>query len=442
MTAPEELLGETPFVSYAYSYPHKTSYRPLEPPRPLRDVWRDESRESLFLYLHVPFCEFRCGFCNLFTIANPATDWTQRYVDQIRREAEQVRAALPDACVARLAIGGGTPTFLGVDQLAALLQVATGVMGARPKQIPVSIEASPATATDEKLALLREFGVDRLSLGVQTFDERDSRSMGRPQKTCDVEHTITAVRATGFPVLNLDLIYGGEGQTIEAWLDSVKVAIEYQPEELYLYPLYVRALTGLGSKPNSWPDQRPLMYRKARELLLSCGYEQVSLRMFRAPQSPSQAPHDEGPVYCCQSDGMIGLGPGARSYCSTLHYSTEYAVGKSGVAAILSDYLTRQATEFSSARHGFLLDDEERQRRYLILSLLQAAGLQRSDYVARFGRDVLDDFPRLRELISSGLAEENDYLRLTTTGLEWSDAIGPWLYSSRVQRLMESYTWR
>ena len=80
--------------------------------------------------------------------------------------------------------------------------------------------------------------------------------------------------------------------------------------------------------------------------------------------------------------------------------------------------------------------------RYLDLSLLQATyDSDRSDFVARFGRDVLDDFPHLRELISSGLAEEDECLRLTTSGLEWSDAIGPWLYSSRVQRLMESYTW-
>lgn len=272
---------------------------------------------------------------------------------------------------------------------------------------------------------------------VQSFDERVSHRMGRPQRTCDVVRTIESARAVDFPVLNLDLIYGGEGQTIEDWLVTVRTAIEYRPEELYLYPLYVRELTGLGSKQRSWPDQRLTMYRKARELLLSSDYEQGSLRMFRT----RQAPHDEGPVYCCQSDGMIGLGPGARSYCTAMHYSTEYAVGRSGVAAILSDYLSRDVAEFSSVRYGFQLDDEERRRRYVILSLLQAAGLQRLDYLARFRRDVLDDFPHLRQLISSGLATESECLRLTPAGLEWSDAIGPWLYSSRVQQLMESYAW-
>ena len=437
MNVPAAFLGTTPYVAYAYSYPHKTSYRSLDPTRPLRDVWQNENQQSLFLYLHVPFCEFRCGFCNLFTFANPSGDWMKRYVAQIRCEAEQVRQAIPDATFSRLAIGGGTPTFLEVNELAALLQVATGIMGAQPKRIPVSIEASPATANSEKLSLLREFGVDRLSLGVQTFDEDDSRKIGRPQRTSDVERTIAEVRSARFPVLNLDLIYGGEGQTMPAWLDSVKAAIAYQPEEIYLYPLYIRELTGLGSKPHSWPDQRLPMYREARELLLSSGYEQVSMRMFRKPD----ASQDEGPVYCCQSDGMIGLGPGARSYCSSLHYSTEYAVGKSGVAAILTDYLARPVADFNSARYGFVLDDEERERRYLILSLLQVAGLKRSDYVTRFGRDVMEAFPELSELVSSGLVEEDESLRLTTVGLEWSDAIGPWLNSTRVRRLMENYVW-
>jgi len=88
-----------------------------------------------------------------------------------------------------------------------------------------------------------------------------------------------------------------------------------------------------------------------------------------------------------------------------------------------------------------VLDDEERDRRYLILSLLQVAGLSRSDYVTRFGRDVMEAFPELRELVSSGLVEEDESLRLTTVGLEWSDAIGPWLNSTRVRRLMENYVW-
>jgi oxygen-independent coproporphyrinogen-3 oxidase len=84
----------SPYVAYAYSYPHKTAYRPLSPPRPLSRVWADEATDALFLYLHVPFCEMRCGFCNLFTTANPRDDVAAAYVEAAIRQAAVVRAAL------------------------------------------------------------------------------------------------------------------------------------------------------------------------------------------------------------------------------------------------------------------------------------------------------------------------------------------------------------
>ena len=102
------MLRETPYAGYSYAYPHKTAYRPFPEPVPLRTLWAEENRSALFLYLHVPFCEMRCGFCNLFTTANPKANLTQVYLGALRRQAEQVRDALGEASFARLAIGGGS----------------------------------------------------------------------------------------------------------------------------------------------------------------------------------------------------------------------------------------------------------------------------------------------------------------------------------------------
>ena len=104
----DQLLAGSPYVAYSYAYPHKTAYRPLPQPIPLRDVWRDEAQDSLFLYLHVPFCEYRCGFCNLFTLSQPEESLTTRYLAAIEREANAVCEALDEPQFARLAIGGGT----------------------------------------------------------------------------------------------------------------------------------------------------------------------------------------------------------------------------------------------------------------------------------------------------------------------------------------------
>src|SRR5262245_1370337 len=124
MASLAELLRAAPYVSYTYAYPHKTAYRPFPEPLRLDALWAQENRRSLFLYLHVPFCEMRCGFCNLFTTVNPAASLTDGYLDAIERQARRVRAALNDATIARMALGGGTPTFLGVDQLRRLFNLA------------------------------------------------------------------------------------------------------------------------------------------------------------------------------------------------------------------------------------------------------------------------------------------------------------------------------
>jgi oxygen-independent coproporphyrinogen-3 oxidase len=449
VTTLEALLRKSPYQSYVYAYPHKTAYRRLDPPICLRDVWAVEDRESLFLYMHVPFCEYRCGFCNLFTQANPVEGLTQRYLDQTRIEAERVREALDEPRFTRLAIGGGTPTFLNEEELAQFLAIATDVMGTRPREVPVSVEASPATLTSAKLALLREFGADRLSIGVQTFDDAESSRLGRPQRRAAVELALQAIRDAGIPSLNMDLIYGGEGQTVGSFLESLQRAVEWRPEEIYLYPLYVRQLTGLDRLGHDWDDLRMQAYREGRDYLTSAGYQQISMRMFQKqsaaldPAATNDPLQEAAPRYCCQADGMVGLGCGARSYTQALHYSHEFAVSRKGVAGILSEYLQREPTEFDAARHGFRLSSEEQRRRYVVLSLFQRDGLSRTEYRHRFQADVLDEIPAIAELEPAGLAEvRDDRIVLTNSGLERSDALGPWLFSQHVRRLMEDWECR
>lgn len=455
----EHLLTDSPYQGYTYSYPHKTAYRFFEQPVALSDLWATENQSSLFLYLHVPFCEHRCGFCNLFTQANPEDGLTQRYIRQIAEEAAQVRQALDsNAAFGQLAIGGGTPTFLSVRELESLLKICR-TMGADGRSIPVSVEVSPATVDAEKLKLLADFGTDRVSIGIQSFNEAEAHRLGRPQKQADVMNALSEIRRHDFPILNLDLIYGGEGQSTEQWMACVQEALTWKPEELYLYPLYVRPLTGLGRLERSWDDQRLEAYRAAREFLLASGYEQISMRMFRrlsrgSLRDPASFPESNQnnnrvvipntpkptPQYRCQSDGMIGLGCGARSYTTSLHYSTEFAVGRQGVRSILLDYLNRPPESFSMARYGIRLSIEEQRRRFLILGLLQTSGLDRSEYHNRFGSDVLEHFSELNALNEAGLTKTSrEIICLTQLGLERSDAIGPWLYSQPVQSLMKDF---
>lgn len=425
------------FQGYAYAYPHKTAYRRLDPPVPLREVWAAEDTSALFLYAHVPFCEVRCGFCNLFTTTNPRANLVTRYLDALERQAEAVSAALgARARFARLAIGGGTPTFLTVAELDRLFSIAgahfAGVNGAIPK----AVESSPGTVDEEKIAFLSGHGVTRMSLGVQSFVEAETRALGRPQQVSEVRRALGILRGAGFACVNIDLIYGTPGQTASSWRRSLEEALEFAPEELYLYPLYVRPLTGLDRIGRAPSDHRLALYRMGRDFLLSRGYEQISMRLFRAC---SYAP-PEGPVYCCQEDGMLGLGAGARSYTSELHYSTEFAVGRAGVQAIIDDFAGRAREQLSVADYGCRLNAGEQRRRYALKSLLRADGLEVGDYRAHFGSDVFADLPQLEELVKENLGGEADrHFRLNARGLELSDVIGPWLGSAEVRMRMNQF---
>jgi oxygen-independent coproporphyrinogen-3 oxidase len=441
----QEMINGTPYLSYAYGYPHKMAYRPLQPPLPLRDVWQHENRDALFLYWHIPFCEMRCGFCNLFTTTDRQPDSETQYLNALERQARVVREALGPSCYARMAVGGGTPTFLSPGGLHRLFDLAANLFGAHPQQIPVSVETSPQTSTAEKLRVLRERGVQRISMGVQSFVENEVHAVGRAQKTSAVREALDRLRGAAFPILNLDLMYGLPGQTVESWRQSLQNALHFAPEEIYLYPLYVRPLTGIqrrGAQPpeHTEGDIRLQCYRMARELLLENGYRQVSMRMFQSERVPIG---NSGPVYCCQQDGMVGLGCGARSYTSNLHYSSEYAVGASGVRAILDDYNQRPDADFTVADYGFVLDADEQRRRYLVQSLLQVDGLDLASYHFRFGSDACDDWPGLRELEELNLADYDDKrLRLNARGIELSDVIGPWFNSAAVNRRMEEFSLR
>ncbi|SCE06562.1 oxygen-independent coproporphyrinogen-3 oxidase [Streptomyces sp. BpilaLS-43] len=445
------MTSTRPYQSYVYAYPHKTAYRPLgEHPAgrpPLSELWADEPKDALSLYLHIPFCEVRCGFCNLFTRIGAPDELTTRYLDALDRQATAVRDALGDEEPVRFAaaaFGGGTPTFLTAGELERLCDITEKRMGADLQAVPLSVETSPSTATADRLAVLADRGATRVSIGVQSFVDAEARAAVRPQHRSEVEDALGRIRDARIPVLNIDLIYGIDGQTEESWRFSLDAALAWRPEELYLYPLYVRPLTGLGrhrtaadAPDHAWDEQRLRLYRAGRDHLLAHGYEQVSMRMFRRAGVPQAGPED----YACQTDGMIGLGCGARSYTSSLHYSFDYAVEMREIRGIIDGFTATE--DFSRAEVGRYVTGDEARRRHLLQSLLQAEGLVSADYRERFGTDPRADFPsELDRFAERGWLDgsaDPGRLRLSPEGLAHSDALGPELFSPAVRAAMAAY---
>jgi oxygen-independent coproporphyrinogen III oxidase len=419
------------YQDYAYGYPHKTAYRGLTPPVPLRAIWADEPKDRLFLYVHLPFCEMRCGFCNLFTTANAPEDRINAYLAALSREMTAVRDEIGPARIVQMAIGGGTPTLLGAAALDRLFDAVARQFDAAPSAVPTGIETSPDTATPETIRLLSARGIDRISIGVQSFIEAETRAMGRPQKPQTVRAALDTIRAETFNRLNIDLIYGAENQTAASFGASIREALRWAPEEIYLYPLYVRRGTGLDGKADVADEHRRQLYRAGRDLLLEVGYVQNSMRAFRLPATTGAA------EFSCQEDGVIGLGAGARSYTATHHYATDYAVSRKGVLGILDDYAGRDSDTFRAAHHGMAIAPDERARRFVLKSILRTDGLDGARFAALFGEDVRAAFPVLVQLFEAQmLADGGSVIRPTAVGLEQSDAIPPLFYSGDVRARM------
>ncbi len=163
------------------------------------------------------------------------------------------------------------------------------------------------------------------------------------------------------------------------------------------------------------------------------------MRLFRRHDAP--VPKDQGAIHCCQEDGMIGFGAGARSYTKNLHYSSEYAVGRKGILAILEDFINKTKEDFQHADYGCLLSEDDRQRRYLIKSILRRDGLHYPSFIDEFGVSPEHCFgAELEELITTGLAEQqSDRLVLKPNAYAYSDLIGPWLISNNISQKMAAY---
>ncbi|HEY7309025.1 MAG TPA: STM4012 family radical SAM protein [Gemmataceae bacterium] len=436
-------------IGYVYGYPHKKAYRPLTPPRRLADVWAEEPRQALFCYVHIPFCHQRCSFCNLFTFVPADTSPVTVYLDALAREMEAYERILRPARFRRLYLGGGTPTFLNSDELRRLAGLLHDTLGVAPAQTHSCIEASPETLDEEKVGTLRELGFQRLSLGIQSLVAEELRQVNRRFDFMQNRRAIDLVGQAKFPHFNIDLIYGLPGQTEASWCYSLDAVVDSPATSLFLYPLYIRPLTGLDRRADALPCPTPAqmgrMYDVAIERLTAAGFRQLTMRQFRrdADGEARASATGEGSddlEYRCQRDGMVGLGAGARSYTQALHYSTPWRMVARNIRSVVEAYCRAMQAGETDVRHGFVLDADEQQRRHVILSLLYE-GLDLRDFTTTFGVDAYQSFQPQWEALDEEdcVRRDCDCIRLTARGVCHADIIGQLFFSERVRRLIETY---
>ena len=271
---------ENPYVQYMYSYPHKTAYGSLE------DVYLNDYLDELIgkensLYFHIPFCQYKCGYCNLFSAAGQSEKWMQDYVEAMERQAEQLAKIMPEGVkFSDLTLGGGTPLILPEELLRKIFFMARHYFGFETDGHSVVVETSPNQTTKEKLLLLKQEGVSRVSIGVQSFIKEELVALHRFHDVDTARQALEAIREMNFDCMNVDLIYGIPGQTMDSLLYSLRQALEYEPEEIFIYPLYVKPGTYLYQQGAVRNQETFQMYHMVREVLCEAGYQPHSMRRF------------------------------------------------------------------------------------------------------------------------------------------------------------------
>lgn len=399
------------YHQYMYSYPHKRAYRELE------GISFDEVKSRLYerdthLYVHMPFCQSRCGFCNLFTCTGADSAFIDSYIDAIITQARQM--GLAPVNWGSFTVGGGTPLLLSVTQLERLFRSVFEVLNV-DWGVYKTIETSPTDTTAEKVVLLKAFSVNRVSIGVQSFHDSELHTLHRRHSAASAHQALEWLKAGDFPSLNIDIIYGIPGQTHASLTASLHQALSYQPEEIFLYPLY------------NMPRQENMhsSYALARDLLRNAGYTQTSMRRFVLNPMPSVAAES------CGFENSLALGAGGRSYLGNLHFCTPWSPNLHVSRKIIEEFIQRP--DKTLINHGYLLSHDELKRRFIIKNLFFWQGLPLTDYQHYFASDALADFPDLHTFIQQECCyQDGDRLRLTESGMALSDRLGPMFVSPEV----------
>ena len=363
---------------------------------------------SLGLYLHIPFCSAICNYCN-FNRGLLDEGLKQAYVSALEREI--ARRAMGES-VDTIYFGGGTPSLLSPDEAARLVAACRGAFDVRPGA-EVTFEVNPETVDRAKLSAFREAGINRLSFGVQSFDDEELKQLDRRHDAARARLAVADARAAGFDNLSLDLMMWLPGQSVARWRANVEALIALEPEHasLYLLEIYpnaplkdAMARAGTSRAPD---DDAADMYEEAMAMLELAGLEQYEISNVARPGRESR--HN---VKYWTGGAWHGLGPGAHGTVGSRRWRN-IADTRAFISAVESGVLPEAETSE--------LTREDQLQEALFMGLRLSRGIDIAELDARFGVDLRARFgDRLRPCLAAGLIDpiryEEGRLSLTRRG--------------------------
>ena len=350
----------------------------------------------LGLYLHIPFCQAICSYCN-FNRGLLDADLKRRYVDAIERE---IRAA-PAAPADTIFFGGGTPSLLEPAEVARLIAVCRDRFGVT-RDAEITLETNPETASDARLAAFREAGVTRLSFGVQSFDDAQLARLGRIHSSARARDAVRAAQRAGFDDISLDLMFWLPGQSLASWLDTVQQAIELGTDHLslYLLELYPNAplkeAIARGAKndaPGGWQqaadDDAADMYLHALDRLETNGLAQYEISNVARPGHASR--HN---LKYWQGGNWRGFGCGAHSTVDGRRWKN---------VASTADYIDRVSAAQPIEVDVQALAERQRLEERLFTGMRLSSGIDCQELRTLFGVDAWAEYgARLAPFVQGG----------------------------------------
>lgn len=366
------------------------------------------------LYLHMPFCVRKCAYCDFLSF--PTDQETQNlYTRRLREDIDAMEKKYGDIPVDTIFIGGGTPSvpdsalIVGImEHVRKAFHVAEGA--------EISMEANPGTVTREKLTDYRRAGINRLSFGLQSANDRELKLLGRIHTWAEFLESFHLARECGFTNINIDLMSALPGQTRESWKDTLKRVTDLNPEHISAYSLIIEDGTPFGEKYGSEEGRKLLpdedsereMYHETKRFLRDCGYERYEISNYAKPGRACR--HNIG-----YWTGLpyLGLGLGASSYMDGCRFA---------VNSDMKQYLEEKPGMFTDVEKLTKKDMEEE---FFYVGLRMTAGVSLPEFERRFGVSAKDVYPGLMEMFVEEKAAvfQGDRFVLTDYGLDVSNYI-------------------
>ena len=373
------------------------------------------------LYLHIPYCDSKCPYCDFNSYAVkrwPERDYCQALIAEMTTYAAQ--PAWRDGAIQSVFFGGGTPSLFAPASIAVLLDAAAGLWQRAAPRIEITLEANPGTVDSAKLRGFVAAGVNRISFGVQSFQPSHLAQLGRIHSAAQAIDALAAAHEAGFDDVNLDLMFAIPGQTVAEWDADLATAVGLRPTHISAYNLTYEDGTPFGAWRRAGrlvpvPEEAEVaMFTRAQTLLAAQGYAQYEISNYAL--AGRECAHN---LNYWRAGAYLGVGAGAHSFARQADAGRRWANERSP-----GSYIERIRDAGQARADEETLSAEQARGEFVFLGLRCRAGFEAASFAQRFGLDVRRAFPHVEGLLRDGLVESVDgWWRLTERGVLFGDSI-------------------